>query len=109
MDNKTRKIITISAIVIIIAIALWLIFKKPKEKNTGSQVPDTTRFPLKLTNPYTTGKAIENVQKYLNSKYKAGLTVDGVWGPDTNSAVIEYLKRDNISDDIYYKWGLDKL
>lgn len=104
--NK-KKILFIVAILAVIAIALWLIFRKPKEiALIEGQPAPVIKFPLKLG---SSGYGVQQVQKYLNSKYSAGLKVDGDWGPKTNDAAILYLKRDNVSEDVYIKWGLDKI
>jgi hypothetical protein len=50
---------------------------------TGSYRPDTT-FPLTI---YTKGEKVKNIQKALNYKFRAGLTVDGEWGPKTEAAL----------------------
>jgi peptidoglycan hydrolase-like protein with peptidoglycan-binding domain len=103
-----KKIIIIIAIIIIIGVAAWLILRKPKDKapdaaaSVSSNI-DLSVFPLKMG---SRGKEVESVQKYLNSKYNASLQVDGIWGALTDAAVQGYLKRDNVSSDIYIKWGL---
>lgn len=47
---------------------------------------------------------VKESQEYLNKKYKAGLTVDGIWGPKTNTAVIKVLQR-AIGADVDGIWG----
>lgn len=115
MSPKTKKIITVLVIVAIIAIGLYFVFRKPKAAITtgaGSvtsagtdpnAIDATIVFPLKSG---STGKGVKQVQAYLNSKYNAGLTVDGIWGPKTNAAANTYLNRDNVSSDVYVKWNL---
>ncbi len=103
--NK-KKIIVVTIILIIIVIALYFIFKKPKvEDKKTIEEPLAIVFPLKKG---STGTGVIAVQKYLNGKYNAGLTPDGSWGPVTDAAVMAHLKRDNISADVYLKWGLGK-
>lgn len=107
--NK-KKIIIVTIVIIVLGIALWLIFKKPTEKtpetkvtSDGDSVIIDTTFPLKNGSK---GSAVSSLQKYLNTKYNAGLKVDGVWGILTNNAVTTYLKRDNISSAIYKDWNI---
>jgi hypothetical protein len=102
-----NRIIALAVIAFVVAIALYLIFKKPKSKTlVEGIVADEITFPLKFG---SSGTGVRNVQKYLNEKFKAGLKVDGDWGPATAASVMLHLKRDNISKDIYFKWNLDKI
>lgn len=98
--NK-QKIIIVSVLVLLIGVSLWLILRKPKVKSNDIVID----FPLKAGSK---GYGVSQVQKYMNDKYSAGLKVDGNWGPATTAASMLYLKRDNISSDIFYKWNLDK-
>lgn len=51
----------------------------------GTTTPPTT----------TTGDAtIRSIQQTLNSRYGAGLTVDGIWGPNSQKALIKALQRE---------------
>ncbi len=99
----TRKKIIIAIIVIgALALITWFIYKNKKEVITKEELPSTS-FPLKMG---SSGKEVENLQNYLNDKYGAGLEVDGMWGWKTDSAVMQFLKRDNISEAVYLKWSL---
>ncbi len=104
--NKKKIIVTI-VILAIIAIALYFIFKKPAEVEKTSTIaePSPIIFPLKKG---STGSGVIAVQKYLNEKYNAGLTPDGSWGPITDAAALTYLKRDNVSANVFQTWGLSK-
>jgi peptidoglycan hydrolase-like protein with peptidoglycan-binding domain len=108
MKKQHVKIIVIIAVIALLSIGAFLLLrKKPKRSpeiiENGELIIE---FPL---GSGSSGYAVEQVQKYLNGKYNAGLTVDGNWGPVTDLAVSNYLNRDNISETVYYKWGLDKL
>ncbi len=99
-----KKIIIILIIILVLSLGLWLIFRKPTVKKEEPTLEIS--FPLKRG---STGVAVEAVQKYLNDKYAAGVKVDGIWGSITDVAALNFLKRDNISKDVFYKWELDKL
>lgn len=117
--KKNKIIIVIIGLLIIGAIVYFLIKKKKAASlatsgasvSSGSSSSASTSaasvgasvFPLKKG---STGPEVKQVQKYLNQKYNAGLATDGIWGPKTDAAVTQYLQRDNISSDIYQKWGL---
>ena len=54
----------------------------------GTTTPPTTT-------PSTGGDAtIRNIQTTLNSRYGAGLTVDGIWGPQSKKALIRALQTE---------------
>ncbi len=99
-----KKIIIILIIILVLSLGLWLIFRKPTVKKEEPALLEIN-FPLKRG---STGVAVEAVQKYLNNKYAAGVKVDGVWGSITDVASLNFLKRDNISKDVFYKWELEK-
>lgn len=105
LNMNRKQIITLVVIAAIIALSLWLIFRKPEEKSTLSAGIEIS-FPLKEG---SRGAGVAALQKYLNSRYSANLSIDGIWGPKTSEAVTLYLKRDNVSKDVFYKWELDKL
>lgn len=100
--NRNKIIISIVAI-LVIGLALWLILRKPKVKEVQPPSGNPIVFPMKKG---STGKGVEQLQRYLNQKYSAGLRVDGDWGDKTETAVQTYLKRDNISEEVYNKWNL---
>ncbi len=103
-------------ILILIAVGLavyFFILKKKNADGTGSELPpipgpsgngsdpapiQTSLFPLKRGSK---GEFVKNVQKFLNWKYKAGLTVDGDFGPKTETAVLKFLKVKTISQGLY--------
>lgn len=103
---SNRKIIIVVVLITLIALSLWLIFRKPVTKTIEGKTAPIIKFPLKFG---SSGYGVSQVQKYLNQKYSAGLRVDGDWGSNTNNAALLYLKRDNVSEDVFYKWELDKI
>lgn len=106
MKVDKKKIITIAIILGVIILVLWLLFRNPKEKDLSAKIS----FPLKKgSSPSEIQLGVLNLQKYLNQKYQARIKEDGIWWTETESAVQTHLKRDNISRDVYYKWGLDKI
>ncbi len=105
MSPNKKKIIIIVIIAIILGAILYFILRKPKTltASTGTPSVNPDAFPLKLGSK---GSEVTAVQKYLNSKYNAGLVTDGDWGPATDAAVLKYLNRDNVSQAVYDKWNL---
>lgn len=65
-------------------------------KRSGNPFPG--RY-LKLTNPHQRGSDVSFVQRRLNAKAKAGLDVDGVYGPKTAAAVRAYQKANKLETD----------
>ena len=59
-----------------------------------SNEPDNTP-PENNTPPANTGnQTIRNIQSTLNARYGAGLTVDGIWGPQSQKALIRALQTE---------------
>lgn len=56
----------------------------PKVKPVIKNPSATLQFPVE---PGDVGKQVKQLQKYLNAKYNAGLTPDGVWGTKTTKAL----------------------
>lgn len=131
MSPKAKKITLIIAIVLVISVAiLYLVWYKPMmDKKTleglssGSASPSSGSTPpimdpyAKYDKDYTRiatfsnsspikqgmmGDQIKQLQKYLNKNNNAGLTVDGVWGADTQDAFMKakFIVPDN-SSQIY--------
>lgn len=108
---KRSRVVSIVIVLCLIALIGIIIFwyGRGKHKRSPEIIADGNviiDFPL---SEGSSGYGVEQVQKYLNGKYNAGLTVDGSWGPVTDLAVSNYLNRDNISESVYYKWNLDKI
>lgn len=61
----------------------------PTATGSGTQTsqyrPDN--FPLSI---YTQGERVKQIQRTLNSRFNAGLSDDGYWGPKTQSALLRY-------------------
>lgn len=49
--------------------------------------------------PYMCGEDVEKVQKRLNKLVKAGLEVDGEYGPKTSAAVVRYQAKKKLDPD----------
>ncbi len=129
MSPKAKKITIIVAIVLVITVAvLYLVWYKPmKDKetleglsggvspgsgSTGSKDP-YAQYDGKYTRIVTfdnahpikqgmMGDQVKQLQRYLNKTNSAGLTVDGVWGEDTQTAFLKarFIVPDN-SSQIY--------
>lgn len=54
---------------------------------------------LKLTIPRMKGDDVKELQIYLNTKLNLTLITDGVFGPNTKQAVIDFQKLNNIKQD----------
>lgn len=100
--GKTTKInIVIVTITVLIIAAIgfclyWFCFKE--DKSAGS---DTTSG--NILKYGSRGKDVETLQAMLNSKYNAGLDVDGIWGDKTQAAVLENLGKSSITVKEIYK------
>lgn len=110
MSKKTKIIIALALAVIVIAIIVYFVFIKNKQaaddSNPDSAAENSGVFPLKMGSK---GKEVEQLQMYLLKQYGAQFPkfgVDGDWGTETDSNVQKFLKRDNVSQDVYTKWNL---
>jgi hypothetical protein len=104
-----KKTIIISVIVLVLALAAYFIFRKPKEEEpaagtdpatgsggTGSETPDkvikSNPMPLKMGSGHIVGSEentlVKDVQTALNTKHGAKLVVDGKFGAKTLAALI---------------------
>jgi len=91
---KYKTIIIISVIVLLLAGSVWFYANAQKKKTedpgnigdgSGSPVVQSVKFPLQQG---SRGKAVEAIQSALNSKFNAGLTMDGIWGAKTQKALL---------------------
>ena len=110
---KTKTIIIILVIVLVLAAGVWFFAKKQTDtttttgtSGTGAGTGGTGSGTAKVTEPEkmplvqgSTGTLVKDIQTALNSKYKAGLTVDGIWGPKTQAA----LSGNNLATTIYWQ------
>jgi peptidoglycan hydrolase-like protein with peptidoglycan-binding domain len=108
---KSKTIIIISVIAIMIAVIFFL-YKRKKNKaeaittqadQAGSTAGKATIKKEKVVNdadyPWVNGTYGPNVlflQKGLNAAYRAGLSEDGIFGPKTQTALKKYLEIDTI-------------
>ena len=89
----------IGLVVLILVTAYYYIFiHNATDSNLASSLDKTPSGNKKavLPNPNTTlqfpirqgdvGKQVKQLQRYLNTKYQAGLVVDGVWGEKTQTS-----------------------
>jgi peptidoglycan hydrolase-like protein with peptidoglycan-binding domain len=104
---KTKTIVIILVIVIVLVAGVWIwAGKKPQdttEPAPGSPAADkanaaanTVKMPLVQG---AKGELVKSIQTALNSKYNAGLKVDGIWGAKTQAALI----ANNLPTSIYWK------
>ena len=68
--------------------------------NSGGGYQQETGFPLKI---YDKGELVRQLQTGLNSKYKAGLKVDGYFGPKTQAAVSKHMGNAVVSKSDFDK------
>lgn len=93
--GKTAKINTVIITVTVLVIAAigfclyWFCFRK-ESAGTGPASGDVLKYGSR-------GKSVETLQAALNSKYNAGLDVDGIWGDKTQTAVLENLGKSSVS------------
>lgn len=99
--GKTAKINTVIITVTVLVIAAigfclwWFCFREDKSTGISLASDDVLKYGSR-------GKDVETLQAMLNSKYNAGLDVDGIWGEKTQAAVLENLGKSSISTkDIY--------
>jgi len=101
-----KKTIIVAVIVLMLALAAYFLFRKPKEEKI--EVPNTdpgtgggatkpldepkNPMPLKVGSGYIAGSyantLVKDIQDALNTKYKAGLLADGKFGPKTLAALL---------------------
>lgn len=130
MNPKTKKIMIIVAVILVIG-GVGFYFWKRKKGESGSGDPfkalvdvnsnsDSTTtqpskeqllaelqndnsFPLKMG---SRGKRVEQLQRWLIADKGATLPsygVDGIWGTETEAVVREKLGKDNVSKDYFEK------
>ncbi len=113
---KTKTLIIISVVIIVLAVAVWIYAASRKGSLMATVAPDGTgtkpasdgtttatesvKMPLVQGSTGTAAKSlIKSLQTALNKKYNAGLTVDGVWGKLTTKA----LQANKLPITIYWK------
>jgi hypothetical protein len=97
---KHKMWFIIGLVVLVLTTAYYFIFiHNATSSNLETSVDKTPSANKKaiLPNPNTTlqfpirqgdvGKQVRQLQKYLNAKYQAGLSVDGVWGEKTQTSL----------------------
>lgn len=100
--NKKHVVVIVVVIIILVVVAILVFkpFKKKKEDGTttvekgagkttiegkeGQKSEYDQNFPLKKGSK---GKYVSAIQRTLNKKKNAGLTVDGIWGDKTDVAI----------------------
>jgi hypothetical protein len=110
---KHKLVIIIASVLIAISIAYYVIFIYNADAGT-QQAPNNgpSANPKKIIkNPNQmlsypvqagdVGKQVKQLQKYLNIKYKASLTADGVWGAKTQIAFERASFPTNVEGMIY--------
>jgi hypothetical protein len=120
----TRKQVIIGVLVIAVAVIIFIIVrKKMKEKKELDESSDTNTtvdpanigastyqnasvFPLKRGSK---GIQVRQLQTYLLKEYGFKGAIDGDFGPITEAAVIKNLNRNNVSEDIFKKFGMDRI
>jgi len=93
------------ALIILAIIMLPKFFKNrnnnfdPEKANQVIKKLDKAEFPITIG---STGKEVAYLQTELNRKFSAGLTIDGIWGNNTDREVRKYLSRASFDslDDI---------
>lgn len=71
----------------------------PNPTNLNPINGQTIARTLKLTIPRMKGDDVKDLQIYLNTKLNLTLITDGVFGPNTKQAVIDFQKLNNIKQD----------
>lgn len=116
--EKNKKVIIISAAVIVAGIITFIVIKNNKKNSIGAEaneveankaIPKTgVVFPIvrKLGSQTNADEkaVIKNIQKYLNSKItyvELPLTVDGIFGPNTEALSQRILGTKTISYSLY--------
>lgn len=79
--------------------AIPVINPTPTISPTSIQIPTFNRI-IKLTNNrMMRGNDIRDIQSILNTKLSITLTLDGIYGPKTRQAVLNFQKLNNIKQD----------
>lgn len=113
MKTKTKIFLVVIAVVVVVV--FYLLYKKYSPQNivqgtgTGSETGSASatgtgtgsasasasatgapqpEFPIFFG---SRGEAVKQLQKYLNQYFNAGLTVDGIFGKNTEEAAYQYL------------------
>lgn len=125
MSPKTKKILIIVGVILIIGLAVYFFRKGRKDKKDAlaeklskqpnSSTPKTEQelieevekddvFPLKVGKE---GKRVKQLQKYLIDEHGSDTLkefgADGKFYHETLAAVQKHLKRDNVSKDLFLK------
>lgn len=100
----------IAAIIVAVIAIIWgkeiaaaikqMLSNKPTDP-TAMPIPPATKqstFPLKFGSE---GAEVENLQRFLNERSNAGLTVDGVFGNKTQTATQQYLGTLQVTESYY--------
>ena len=97
MDKKTKNILIISGVILVLGVSSYFIFRKPKPKGNNEDTDEgdsngggvsinltqNASFPLKEGSK---GKQVAALQRFLNDSGES-LSVDGVFGNKTKNAV----------------------
>ncbi len=113
--SKKKVIIITAAAMVIVSIAVWLIVRQKRkgtdntlQRDAGSTTGSTTTkwtiknlddseidWPIKRGDA---GTIVTNIQNGLNSKYGAGLVVDGKFGAKTEAALLKYFGKKELTE-----------
>jgi hypothetical protein len=98
-----KRVLLIILIILILGVVIYFMLRP--EKKDDALDP----FPLKHGSQ---GPEVGQLQKYLIKEFGAKVSpsgkVDNWWHDMTETAVQTFLKRDNISRSLYYKFKMDK-
>lgn len=89
-------------LLILVVIVLIVVYYKNKNKNTGTNEPElSTKFPLRKG---SSGEEVIKIQQYILSKNPGLLPkygADGIWGSETESAVVQLFGKNEITEVEY--------
>jgi hypothetical protein len=119
---KKSTWITLGVVLVLLVAAWYFLYYRKKQQEiteapekpldsleTVDETTATDAFPLKKGRK---GKRVEQLQTYLLKTYGAQFTsygIDGIWGDETESLVMKFLKKDTVSEEYFYKVGMDKI
>lgn len=72
----------------------WNNYYRPPANSAGSTTSPTVPSTPVPSAPTTPGGSISQVQNWLNNVYKAGISVDDIYGPNTKKALIKALQTE---------------